>query len=219
MLIHQLLETTEPMVRDLGLYRGLVDVPTDEFSGPIKFTIRTDRRPRDSSIPVSVIFNYAFELAHGIPDVRKRAAFCTTDVDEAYGYAGPDGVVVEVMPIVGTKFAYNPHVPDSLAVSDLIEQAEFEELIQAIQRIGAVAHSMTAKSAVQKALATVEQTQRDALEKKLESLAKHPVISNYTVSTMSETTSLPSSPVEVMLFDVPHYYGEVLDDVYAEDWD
>lgn len=125
MRIDQLLESDG--VYQLNLYRG---VEARDSTQPYIIDVRTDRRPRDASIAFSALFNLGIERKLGIPNIRKRACFCTTSKSTARSYASyfdERGDVVQLGVPISAKIVFDPQVEDSILKAEKmpIEWYEF----------------------------------------------------------------------------------------------
>lgn len=102
-----------------GLLRG------SATKGPIiQIPIRQDRKPRDSTMVASVLFNYWIEKALGIPNVRFRCLYATQSYTVACEYGD---TVYCLMPENQATVVYHPGVSDSLEVLEQIDM-EMKEL-------------------------------------------------------------------------------------------
>jgi hypothetical protein len=105
------------------LYRGLADPLPAE--GRVEF-IREDRRPRNSSMLMTLAFNLAIERKFGIPLVRRRSLFVTGDFFRAAPYAkesADDRYIGVVVPIGDFHYLYSPLIHDSYGLEPFLHKA------------------------------------------------------------------------------------------------
>lgn len=86
---------------------------------PYMIDVRQNRRPRDASIAFSALFNLGIERKFGIPNIRKRACFCTTSKRTANSYASyyDEGDVVQLGLPSQARIVFNPQVEDSVELA------------------------------------------------------------------------------------------------------
>lgn len=205
MLLEQTIEDAmhSEAVVDAGLYRGLIS----ELHEPTKMPIRTDRIPRNTSISSSVLFNVGFASKFGEPDIRKRSAYCTTNIDVAHEYSyGTDqvGGIVEVAPLKSSKLAYCAGVSDSITVCEQLENqfGGYDETTNHIISLldesdYSQPSSVLFANACKEAGASQEHI--DHFTAVIEQ-----VLSKYTIIPAGPVSA---SDVEVMLFGADYYYA------------
>jgi len=107
-LLRDIKKDCGPFLNDsyMPIYRGRHGLNTWK-----KEIARDNRLPKDSAEDMffNNIFNMAIEEISGIPEIRKKALFCTRDYSQAYGY----GNVCYVFPIGKPNFIYGNRVYDS----------------------------------------------------------------------------------------------------------
>lgn len=117
----------------IPVYRGLMVQPGTKEGDVLTIQIRQDRKPSDLSVMVSACFNYGIEQLFGIPEIRKRACFASTNKANANKYArdvikrkrGTRGALTQLMVPSGTDVIFHPGYDDSLDLKysfDLMDQ-------------------------------------------------------------------------------------------------
>lgn len=102
---------------DRPLFRGTRDYRDQQF---VKMPIRTDRRPKDSSSMATSAFNYMFERATGIPQIRNITTYITPKLSTAMDYGDP----FLVFPMNGTKYLKGHGIND--LYSDLFDTGKIK---------------------------------------------------------------------------------------------
>lgn len=203
---------------DLGLYRGL----TKPLESPTKLPIRTDRRPRDSSLYETVLFNIGFELTYGVADIRNRCIFAATDIDDAFPYTvnhdeNTSGSVVEARPLKQAKVAWKPGIADSVAALDGLTPMyhNFGQkheaalgLLDGIRDLIEHDGMINGRQILQQALAGIDYItdgDRAELTRLLTEQLKE-AVGGYQVVSANSQPRIPEG-VEVMIFDAPYYWA------------
>lgn len=212
-------QTAEDIVRseavwDSNLVRGLTNrSPTDHIT---KLPIRTDRNPLTATIASTILFNACFEAKFGIPDIRRRALFCTTSYEDAeeYGYSGS---VVKVCPLKSSKMAYCPSVSDSMIPMEWLEYRMSEVFGNKMHKImdAITAQTETTSHVTLNSLqvlkdaviATIGETGEAMLEQYF-NIANSHCMNDYVVTGAQPIPNKPEfGRMEVMIFDAPYYYA------------
>lgn len=98
------------------MYRGCMEpLPRD---GLVE-QIRQDRRPRSSSLLMTMLFNLMIERQFGVPTVRRRSLFVCGDISNAAQYSKVRDDVHHlgvVEPIGSFRYLYSPLIDDSLGL-------------------------------------------------------------------------------------------------------
>lgn len=102
-------------MRQYPLYRGL-----NSNKAFIKNEVRSDRKPRDTSVQYTVLINAILERKFGIQNIRNRCVFLTTDIHQAKEYGPPYRIWLPD----GGKLIYNLNIEDFFA--DIIESSKFK---------------------------------------------------------------------------------------------
>lgn len=236
MKIYHLIESEQESaereaVMDVHLYRGITTkLDTTDI---VRIPIRQDRRPRNADHAAHVIFNAFFEMKHGVPDVRSRAMFCTTDIQDASPYTSGDtpgqgGHVVRVFPLKSSKAAFIPEMRDTLDFieyisdefirglkgvvgrsSNMDQLMELSKFIQALDNGPAVncLHQINTFIANVNGLCTTSDQHSALQQVKEEALDE---MSNYKVISATEIDrAVGHNPVELMVFDAQYYYAQI----------
>jgi hypothetical protein len=105
----------------IPVFRGLPR-PLAPGQTTVTLPVRKDRRPLEMSLPFSALFNYAFEVKFGIPNIRKTCVFSSTNKEQAGTYAsdgnGGTGNVVQLVVPQQAVIVFNPQVNDSLYMEE-----------------------------------------------------------------------------------------------------
>ncbi len=99
------------------LFRGLTDPLLSD--GDLAF-IRSDRRPRNTSLFFNILFNLMVERKFGIPNIRRHALFVTGDIRRAlpYAKAKDSEYLCTIQPVGEFRYLYSPYIHDSYALDD-----------------------------------------------------------------------------------------------------
>ncbi len=225
---HDLMETESI---DLGLYRGLQSV----LEEPVKLPIRVDRRPRDSSADESVVFDIAFQMLYSEPDIRRRCAFATTDVDTASFYTTnqtsfTNGSLVECRPLKTSTIAWHPNVSDSaMMLGERVFAAYREshnrapEVLDAISDMANLDGVTSSQGILDKALNTIHENEaltkedRDHLVENFKRIFCSE-LQGYKIAPAASAGKIPEG-VEVMIFNAPYYWAVPVEDQGFDQYD
>lgn len=195
------------------LFRG----SREQFTGDpfYKLPIRTDRKPRDSGVLDTHLFNLLFELQHGVKNIRNRCIFGTPDYHAATSYTGTfaGGAVSVLLLPKGTKIAFNPEVEDSgdpvdsipallanvkTSTGETIESAlSLTDPVSVIELIHDLAENL-------------DEDKKSRLEHELRECQKN--IKGYKViEVVNDTPNIPFC--EYMIFDQPFVYAITIDEL------
>lgn len=232
MKIHFLIESEqESAEREANLkcelFRGISEpIHTLEM---VRLPIRTDRRPRDSTYLNQLLFNAAFEMVHGIKDVRTRSMFCLGDFDYAQSYSQPDDSgnmpVLSVYPLNSSKCAFNEHLNDSIefiqqigaefssGIETIFDQSERKNnALAALQELhtGSVTNCLEQFNGFINTIKKLcEPRQISDVDELVTSLKQ--ALSDYQIVPGSRAHEL-NGIVEVMVFDAAYYYAKTAEE-------
>lgn len=202
------------MVDDAPIYRGLKLPPGTQMDDIINLTTRMDRRPKDTSILASMIFNYGIQCRFGVSDVRKTSIFaaCNFSIANQYARDAGTGVVQLILP-ANALVIYNRSVGDSmmllerrdvrdftLHVGNYIEDPTVEQYLS--QNSGQLFHDLVAD-----AVKDVEEFTE--IMRMFEDIALD-VTNGYVADHVSELSPLRTDGTEYMIQGVSAYQAKVV---------
>ncbi|MNC21144.1 hypothetical protein D3C75_691130 [compost metagenome] len=212
MRLEQILENYEV---EVPIYRGL-KLPEDASVGDIiPLTARQDRKPKDSSIMGSMLFNYGIQCRFGVSDVRKTSIFAACSYNIAKSYtAGVGRGVVQIIVPANSLVIYNRSVGDSLGIlerrdvqafilhmSKYIDDPTMDQYLS--KNSGELFHDLVAE-AVEDGEEFVE------LMRIFEDLAIE-ITDGYIAERAGEMTASARDSFECMVHGVSAYSGKILE--------
>lgn len=123
MKLQQILENDEVTV---PIFRGIKVADDVEKGDIIPLSAREDRKPKDTTVMASMLFNYGIQCRFGIPDVRKTSIYAAGDSSLAQTYARRPGyAVVKLQLPHDATIVFNPRVSDSMTPMERKDVKDF----------------------------------------------------------------------------------------------
>lgn len=198
------------------LYRGL--------TAPLKTDaehayIRTDRRPRNTSLAFNICFNLMIERKFGVSGVRRKSLFVSGDIRRAVPYAKEEDEyhLCSIQPLGEFCYLYSPIVHDSYCLEDEFSSRYFacfypwntgdhfaDHFASPNLTIGELAAVFLEHPEVDRPEnAWSPSSLRERLSGALDNLAE-----KYDYRMNEGLASAAASGVEIMLFDCPEGYRQ-----------
>lgn len=211
MKLRQLLENDEITV---PIFRGIKVADDVEEGDILPLSAREDRKPKDTTVMASMLFNYGIQCRFGIPDVRKTSIYAASDESLAKTYARRPGyAVVKLQLPHDATVVFNPNVSDSMTPMERKDVKDFTLYMSKYIDDPSV-HQYLSKNSGELFHELVSEAIEDGEEfievmRVFEDLALS-ITDGYQAGLASTMSYQPGKSVEFMIQGVREYSGEVV---------